>query len=95
MTQPGRVPYRAEFEPRARGFLDGLTPRDYGRAMATVHDLVEDPYPDGRTRIRLPFPYRFGSIGYTANGFFIVYSIPDTVKMLVHYIGWVNPDYWG
>ena len=75
MTHPGHVPFRVEFEQRARDFLRSLTPRHYGQAMTAVHDLVEDPHPDDRTRIWLPLPFRFGAIGYTANGFFITYGI--------------------
>ena len=63
--------------------------------MATVYSLVDDPHPDGRTRIPLPFPYRFGSIGFTSNGFFIMYAIEDSTKIVVLNITWDNPDYWG
>ena len=95
MTQPGRVPYRAEFEQRARDFLESLTPRDYGRAMTAVHGILESPHPDQRTKILLPLPYRFGSIGCKASGFFIVYSIATAMEVLVQYVGWDNPDYYG
>ena len=95
MTQPGRVPYRVEFERRARDFLNGLTPRQYGQAMVTVHDLVDDPRPDERTRISLPFPYRFGSISYTANHFFIMYVIEEPTTIVVLNIAWSGPDYYG
>ncbi len=43
----------------------------------------------------MPLPYRFGSIGCKASGFFIVYSIASATTVLVHYVGWDNPDYWG
>lgn len=95
MTQPGPVPYKVEFDRSAQAFLDSLTPRQYGRAMGTVFSLVDDPHSDGRTRIPLPFPYRFGSIGYTANGFFIIYAIEEPSTLVVLNITWDNPDYWG
>ena len=95
MTQPGRAPYRVEFERSARDFLGGLTPRHYGRAMTSVFSLVHDPHPDGHTRILLPFPYRFGSISYTANGFFIMYVIEEPATIVVLNIAWSGPDYWG
>lgn len=95
MTQPGHVPYRVEFERRARVFLNSLTPRRYGQAMATGHDLVDDPYPDGRTRIRLPLPYRYGSVGYTANGFFVMYVVEDSTTIMVLTISRASPDYYG
>ena len=99
MTHPGHVPFRVEFEQRARDFLRSLTPRHYGQAMTAVHDLVEDPHPDDRTRIWLPLPFRFGAIGYTANGFFITYGIEtygieDAGTLRVYTIGWVGPDHW-
>ena len=95
MTQPGRVPYKVEFEQRAKDFLNVLTPRQYGLAMTTVHDLVDGPHPDGLARIRLPFPYRFGSIGYTANGIFVIYAIEEPSTIVVLSIRWAGPDYWG
>lgn len=95
MTQPGRVPYRVEFEQRAKDFLNGLTPRQYGLAMATVHDLVDDPHPDERTRVSLPFPYRFGSIGYTAHGVFVMYAIEEPLTVVVLNIRWASSDYYG
>lgn len=63
--------------------------------MTVVHSILESPHPDRRTRIPLPLPYRFGSIGCKASGFFIVYSIASATTVLVHYVGWDNPDYWG
>lgn len=95
MIPPDPAPYRVEFERRAQAFLDNLTPRQYGLAMGTVYSLVDDPHPDGHVRIALPFPYRFGSIGYTANGLFVMYLIEDLRTIVVLNITGDNPDYWG
>lgn len=95
MTHPDHAPFNVVLGPRARSFLSSLSPRSYGRVMATVHDLVDNPYPDDETRTPMPFPFPYGTIAYTANGFFITYRIENVGTLRVLNIGWDNPDYWG
>ena len=95
MTHPGHAPFNVVLGPRARSLLDSLSPRYYGRAMATVHDLVDDPHPDDETRISMPFPFPFGTLAYRTNGFFITYRIENVGTIRVLNIVWENPDYWG
>ena len=95
MTHPGRVPYRVEFAEPANAFLRRLTPRRYGQAMTVVHGILEEPRPDGRTRIRLPFPYRFGSIGCMAGGFFVVYVIEEPSTVVVLNVARAAPSFYG
>ena len=95
MTHPDRAPFNVVLGQRARSFLASLSDRSYGRAMATVHDLVDDPHPDNAAKILLPFPFPYGTIAYTANGFFITYRIENTGTLLVLNIVWVSPGYWG
>ena len=70
MTSDYPGPHDAVLEDRAREFVDSLTPRLYERAMAGVRDLMNDPHPDERVKIRLPFPFLYGTIGYHCDGFF-------------------------
>ena len=95
MTNPGHGPFEVRFKESAENFLAGLTPRHYGRVMTAVRSLMDDPCPDERTRIRLPLPFRYGSIGWRVSGFFITYEFVDETTLRVLSIGWVNPDYWG
>ena len=56
MTHSGHGPFEVRFKESAEDFLSGLTPRYYGRVMAAVRGLMDDPYPDEQVRIQLPFP---------------------------------------
>ncbi len=95
MTNPGPGPFEVRFKESAEAFLSGLTPRYYGRAMTTVHHIMDNPYPDDQAKIRLPFPFSYGSMGLRANGFFITYEFVDERTIRVLTVGWDNPDYWG
>ena len=95
MTNPGHGPFDVLFKENAEYFLSGLTPRYYGRVMTVVRGLMDDPYPDGQTRVRLPFPFSYGSIGCRVSGFFITYEFADATTIRILNITWDNPDYRG
>ncbi len=62
--------------------------------MTVIRSLMNDPYPDGRTKIALPFPFPYGSIGHRAGGFFITYEFENAATIRILAIGWANPDYY-
>ena len=95
MTNPGHAPFDVLFKETAQLFLSGLTPRYYGQAMAAVRGLMDDPYPDGRVRVSLPFPFSYGSIGCHVSGFFITYEFVDATTIRILTIGRDNSGYWG
>ncbi len=95
MTNPGHGPFEVLFKESAEYFLSGLTPRYYGRAMTAVRGLMNNPYPDERAKMPLPFPFPYGSMGCRVSGFFITYEFVDAATIRVLNIVWDNPDYWG
>jgi len=95
MTSDYPGPHDAVLEDRAREFVDSLTPRLYERAMAGVRDLMDDPHPDERVKIRLPFPFLHGTIGYHCDGFFITYGFENAATLRIYTISWDTGYYFG
>lgn len=56
---------------------------------------MAEPYPDGRTKVRLPFPFRYGTIACISDGFFIVYEFENAATVRVSTISWYTGQYWG
>ena len=89
------MPVDLFLDPGARGFVDSLSPVEQLEVQVAIDHLMSDPEPDGTSRIRLPLPYRFGAIGYTAGGFFFTYEFENPATVRVLSISRVGPDYWG
>ena len=58
----------------ARAFLDALPLEEQRRVRDAIDYLMIDPEPDGSSKVRLPLPYRFGTISYRSGGFFFTYD---------------------
>ena len=83
------------FDTRAQEFISGLSPSAYDRLMVGISLLLFDPHPDGRSKVRLPFPFRYGAMGYTAGSFFVVYEFENAATIRVSTISWTGTPYWG
>lgn len=79
----------------ARRFVEALSEAERLEVQAAIDHLMSDPEPDGTSRIRLPLPYRFGAIGYTAGRFFFTYEFENPATVRILSISRVSPDYWG
>ena len=75
----------------AEAFLAEIGPverRDFYRALDV---LLQDPYPDGISKVSLPFFYRPGVIGFTYRKFWISYVIQNAATIGVASVYWA-PD---
>ena len=95
MTHRGHGPFDLFFKESAEHFLAGLTSRQLRQSYDRDSRLGGRPTPGPARQVSTPLPpFLYGSIGYTANGFFITYGIEDAATLRVYTIGWVGPDHW-
>ncbi len=72
-------------------FLAALTSTEREECYRILLDaLCIDPYPDGVSKVYLPFPYRPGTIGYAQGEFWFAYVILNAAYIGVAAIYW-NP----
>ena len=89
------MPVDAYLSRDARAFLNALPLEEQRRVRDAIDYLMIDPEPDSSSKLRLPFPYRFGTISYTSGGFFFTYEFENALVVHVLTISRANPDYWG
>ena len=46
-------------------------------------------------KIRLPFPFLYGTIGYHCDGFFITYGFENAATLRIYTISWDTGYYFG
>ena len=79
----------------ARAFLNALPIEEQQRVQDAIDYLMIDPETDGSSKVRLPLPYRFGTISYRSGGFFFTYEFANAIVVHVHTISRTGPDYYG
>ena len=89
------MPVDVFLDPDAREFVDGLAPVEQLQVRAAIDYLMVGPEPDGISKIRLPFPFRLGAIGYVSGGFFFTYEFENAITVRILSISRVSPDYYG
>ena len=89
------MPVDVFLDARARSFLTALSAAEQARVQAVLDGLMADPYPDERNKVRLPFPFRYGTIACVSDGFFIVYEFENATTLRVSTISRYTGQYWG
>lgn len=81
--------YDALISQTARGFLNSLGAEDQAILRSALNRLLDNPAPDGLTKIALPaMPYREGTLGYTSGSFWIVYRVMNAATIYISAIHW-------
>ena len=75
----------------AEFFLSSLDHIDRDAFYQVLNTLCADPYPDGASKVELPFPYRPGTIAYSQDGYWIAYAILNAATIAVAQVYWA-PD---
>ncbi len=57
--------------------LRNLPPRRRAEVMTAIWSLLDDPYPDGVSKVALLPPFRYGTIALGAGGHLVTYSIEN------------------
>jgi hypothetical protein len=84
------VSYDAVLSDTAQLFVDHLA-RDDRRAFNEALDvLLSDPYPDGISKVELPFPYAPGTFGFEYSDFWIAYTFMSLHMLAIAAVFW-NP----
>lgn len=74
----------------AQLFVDHLA-RDDRRAFNEALDvLLSDPYPDGISKVELPFPYAPGTLGFEYRDFWMAYTFMSSHMLAIAAVFW-NP----
>jgi len=60
-----------------------LTPEERLEFYEGVDGLLQDPTPDGRSKVELSFPYRPGTLGYSYHRLFLTYTFLNPVTISV------------
>ncbi len=89
------MPADVFLEERARSFLTALSPAEQDRVQAILDDMMADPYADERAKVRLPFPFRYGTMAYIRDSFFVVYEFENATTLRVSTISRYTGQYWG
>ncbi|MDE2801988.1 MAG: hypothetical protein OXK21_03785 [Chloroflexota bacterium] len=89
------MPVDAYLSREARASLNALSSEEQLRVRDAIDYLMIDPEPDGSSKVRLPLPYRFGTISYRSGGFFFTYEFENAMVVQVLTISRAGPDYWG
>ena len=95
MSNGDSPPADAFLDQRAREFFASLEVVDRLRVQDAIDQLMADPHPDGAVKIRLPFPFLYGTIGYRCDGFFITYGFENAATLRVYTISWDTGYYFG
>ena len=72
----------------ARSFVDQLSPVYEQEFRHVLDDLLQDPSPDGITKVELGFPYRPGIYGYASGSFWIAYLFLNAMVLFVVAVYW-------
>ncbi len=65
-------------------FLATLGPVERQEFYRALDVLLQDPYPDGDTKVALSFPYRPGTLGLGSGRFFIItYTFLNPATLLI------------
>ena len=75
----------------AEFFLSSLDHIDRDAFYQVLNTLCADPYPDGASKVELPFPYRPGTIAYSQDRIWIAYVILNAATIAVAQVYW-PPD---
>ena len=75
----------------ARAFRDSLLERDREEFNQAIDALLDDPTPDGTTKVELPFPYRSGTFGFDSGSFWIAYLFLNAEVLYIVAAYW-SPD---
>ena len=62
---------------------------------AAIDYLMAGAEPDDNSKVRLPLPFRFGTIGYVSGGFFFTYEFENAITVRILSISRDSPDYYG
>ena len=95
MSNGNSSPVDVFLEQRAREVFASLEVVDRLRVQDAIDQLMSDPYPDGTVKIRLPFPFLYGTIGYHCDGFFITYGFENAATLRIYTISWDIGYYFG
>jgi len=83
------VIFDAVLSQAAETFLLALEPPEREECYQVLLDvLCLDPYPDGVSKVELPFPYAPGTIGYAHGQFWFAYVILNAACIAVAAIYW-------
>jgi len=84
------VSFDAVLSDTAQLFVDHLA-RDDRRAFNEALDvLLSDPYPDGISKVELPFPYAPGTLGFEYRDFWMAYTFMSSHMLAIAAVFW-NP----
>jgi len=84
------VSFDAVLSDTADLFVNHLA-RDDRRAFYDALDaLLSDPYPDGVTKVELPFPYAPGTFGFEYGDFWMAYTFMNPHMLAIAAVFW-NP----
>ena len=72
----------------AEAFVSSLAPDDRRAFYVALDLLLEDPYPDARTKVVLPFPYRPGTYGFEHGNFWIAYAFLNPHVLAIATVYW-------
>ena len=89
------MPVDIFLDARAESFVDALSTVEQTRVRAILNDLMADPHTDDRSKIRLPFRFRYGTIACVSDGFFVVYEFENAATVRVTTISRYTGQYWG
>ena len=89
------MPVDVFLDPDAREFVDGLPLTEQLQVRAAIDHLMVGAEPDGISKIRLPFPFRLGAIGYVSGGFYFTYEFENAATVRILTISRNSSDYYG
>lgn len=82
------VSFDAVFSDTADLFVNHLA-RDDRKAFHDALDaLLSDPYPDGVTKVGLPFPYAPGTFGFEYGDFWLAYIFMNPHMLAIAAVFW-------
>ena len=95
MSSGNSTPVDVFWDRVARDFFQRLLPVEQEVVQAAVDRLMNHPHADEVAKIRLPFPFLYGTIGYRVGGFFITYGFDNAVTIRIYTVSRDTGQYWG
>jgi len=80
------------FEPalsaHAEAFLASIAPFERVQFFRGLTLLALNPFPDGKSKVELPFPHRPGTLGTILGAFWVAYSLVGNEQLVIFSIAW-------
>lgn len=80
--------FEPELSEHAERFLASIRPWEREQFFQGLSMFIIDPFPDGKTKVEIPFPYKPGTLGTSFGQFWLAYTLRGNERLIVLTVYW-------